>query len=117
MSIDRLNRLWNQLRNRALGRGTTPQVSPELADRVSKRFAAWRRVRNRQLTRPQLNAWVDRYNGLRAAVDAERGTSTPTAPKATSILPESASVTSSLAGGAAGVALLAAAVLYAMSRR
>lgn len=42
MTLAELATAWNDLRNAALGRGTSPRVPRELADRVGKRYEAFR---------------------------------------------------------------------------
>lgn len=88
--LDRLRDSWNQLRNDALGRGlaATP-VSPELAERVGRRYEAWRAWYAEQAQRlwsgptspfhigspfaRELDAWTNEYAELRNEVIAERG--------------------------------------------
>lgn len=82
-----LNRLMNRLRNQALGRGTTPLVSPELAKEVGDAWEFWRVARNSTISQADLQNWVHHYNWLRAAVNAERPEAKlPEAPPAGTIL-------------------------------
>jgi hypothetical protein len=42
VNVTDLSEAWNNLRNAALGRGTTPHVSPGLADTVGMQYERWR---------------------------------------------------------------------------
>lgn len=43
MTSQELSDAWNELRNAALGRGTSPRVSPALARVVAREYEKWRR--------------------------------------------------------------------------
>ncbi len=78
MTIDELSEAWNELRNAALGRGTKPVVSAELAQRVGADYDAWRdALQNNQWPTDDAFAsvtasrWVDRYRELLELVEGE----------------------------------------------
>lgn len=84
---DSLNKLFNRLRNQALGRGTKPLVSPDLAKEVADAWEFWRVARNSAISQADLQNWVNHYNRLREKVNAERAEAKlPEAPKAGSVL-------------------------------
>lgn len=75
MTVDQLSALYNRLRNAALGRGVTPNVSPELAERVGRAYEAWREFATGPASAladvAQMRPHVEAYNRLRAAVAKE----------------------------------------------
>ena len=88
MTEDELADAWNALRNSALGRGTEPNVSPELAERVSVMYERWRKA-HMEPGKPFAGPtwywrWIGRYRELLAAVEAEGA-----APAVDQQLPES----------------------------
>lgn len=77
MTVNELSEAWNQLRNAALGRGTKPNVSPDLAGRVAREYERWRAWRadadptDDLMASLTARAWVDRYRKILAAVQRE----------------------------------------------
>ena len=77
MKLQELNSAWNRLRNAALGRGVTPLVPAELADRVGKRFEAWREWYDIEsgpfadaIPSVAADEWIAEYRTLAAEVKA-----------------------------------------------
>ncbi len=77
MTLQELADAWNLLRNGALGRGTRPLVSPELADEVARSYAEFRRWLQQQgpLSElvPEVTAtpWIALQRELAAKVRAQ----------------------------------------------
>lgn len=83
MSIDELSTAWNNLRNAALGRGVTPNVSAALANDVGTAYEQWRAYLADKTASAWLpisptsaveDVWVQRYRLLVARVQAENVT-------------------------------------------
>lgn len=111
MNVDELNQAWNELRNRAFGRGTKPLVSPVLASELEGAIDAWRVFRGSiaRITDPValrgLNTWIQRYNALEGQVATQLGDRQPSPlPRATSLLDPS-SLASSAAQATARAAM------------
>jgi hypothetical protein len=76
VTLNELSNAWNDLRNAALGRGTTPQVPAPLAAKVGREWTAFRRWLAEQGVLEDIfasavsQAWVQRYRVLLAQVRA-----------------------------------------------
>lgn len=85
-SLDELSAAWNGLRNAALGRGTSPNVSPALAADVSRAYDEWREWLQHAppiadvLAHAMAHNWVKRYRALVARVQREGQTPTDVLP-------------------------------------
>ena len=75
MTPDELSKAWNELRNAALGRGVSPNVSPALAARVAREWEGWRKAHltpGFKVAAPTFTyRWTKRYRSLLRAVHKE----------------------------------------------
>lgn len=77
VTLNDLAEAWNQLRNAALGRSTTPLVNAALATEVADAYEAFRAWLGEQgpiesmIETPTARAWLERHNELRAQVALE----------------------------------------------